>query len=265
MGRRRAGEDYRAVAGVLQFAPGAVAATIAVPLLGEELDWRQFSVRLERATHARIAKAVATATIRQTDSVARDALAAYAARFVRTSSVQIVEALQERVRSNADASVCGAGARAELARLWHATSSWTPSLGELLGGCHVSRSTAASGGRLGVWGRGAFRRFNGQGMGALSLRGEVATGLVGFDYRWTGRWMAGLLLAHSRGEGTYEVNQNTGELESRLTGMYPYVAYQNGNRGIWGAGGYGRGRAEALETGGQIWGQDSGHWDFGDD
>ncbi|MYH11953.1 MAG: hypothetical protein F4191_03840, partial [Rhodothermaceae bacterium] len=142
-GTAKAGEDYRAVAGMLEFLPGAVAATIAVPLLRDDLDWRgeTFSVHLEQSTHAQIANAVAVATIREAGSVTRNVLAAYTARFVRTSSVHVVEALQERVQSRVDASVCAAGDRADLMRLWQTVSNWRPSLGELLGGCHVSRST----------------------------------------------------------------------------------------------------------------------------
>ena len=251
-GTARAGEDYRASSGVVEFAPGAVAATIAVPLLRKGQDWRHFSVHLERSTHARIARAVAVATIRESDSVARDMLRAYAARFVRTSSVQIVEALQERVRSGADASACSAGDRANLVRLWQLVTGWRPSLGELLGGCHIRRGMVVPGGAIRVWGRGAFRRFNGQGEGALSLRGEVVTGLVGMDYEWNGRWMAGLVVSHNRGEGTFAVHEDAGELESRLTGVYPFVAYKSQNGGIWGTGGYGRGQAEALELEGDL-------------
>ncbi len=254
-GTAKAGEDYRAVAGVLEFAPGAVAAMIAVPLLRDDLDWRQetFSVHLEQSTHAKIAKAVAVATIREAGSVTRNVLAAYAARFVRTSSVQVVEALQERFRSGADASVCAAGDRADLVRLWQTASDWRPSLGELLGGCHVSRSTAAPGGRFGVWGRGAFRRFRGRGTGALRLRGSVSTGLFGVDYRWDERWMAGLVVAHSRGDGSFAGHEDTGKLSSGLTGMYPYVAYQHPTGGgIWMSGGYGRGRAEGMDLSGRL-------------
>ena len=253
-GTAEAGEDYRAVSGVLEFAPGAVVATIAVPLLRDDLDWREetFSVHLEQSTHGRIAKAVAVATIREAGSVAQNVLAAYAARFVRSSSVQVVKALQERFQSGVDVSVCGAGDRADLVRLWQTESGWRPSLGELLGGCHVSRSTVASGGIIGVWGRGAFQRFRGHGTGALRLRGSVSTGLFGMDYRWDERWMAGLVVAHSRGAGSFAVYQDTGMLSSGLTGVYPFVAYQHPTGGIWVSGGYGRGRAEGMDLSGQL-------------
>ena len=249
-GTAKAGEDYRAVAGMLEFLPGAVAATIAVPLLRDDLDWRgeTFSVHLEQSTHAQIANAVAVATIREAGSVTRNVLAAYTARFVRTSSVHVVEALQERVQSRVDASVCAAGDRADLMRLWQTVSNWRPSLGELLGGCHVSRST----GGFGVWGRGAYRRFRGRDAGALRLRGSVATGLFGMDYRWSGRWMAGLVVAHSQGNGSFVVHQDTGVLESGLTGVYPYVSYQHQRGGIWVSGGYGRGRAEGVDLSGRL-------------
>ena len=248
-GTAAAGKDYAASAGVLTFAPGVTEMALAVPLLQEDLDWREetFTVHLEQSTHARIEKAVAVATIRERASA--NVLAAYAARFVRTASVQIVEALQERFRSQSTGSSCGASARAELMRLWHSTSDWTPSLGELLAGC---RASAAAGNGLQVWGRGAFRQFNAQAEDALTLRAEVATGMFGVEYHWDKGWRTGLLLAHSRGDGSFTLQAESADLRSHLTGLYPYVMYQGPSSGIWVTGGYGRGRAEVREMDGSL-------------
>ena len=38
--------------------------------------------------------------------------------------------------------------------------------------------------------------------GGASLEGEVATAMLGVDSRW-GRWRAGVVASHSRGQGTY--------------------------------------------------------------
>ncbi len=251
-GTAKAGEDYEASSGVVTLAPGTVEAMIAVPLLKDGLDWREetFTVHLESSKHAEIAKAVGVATIQESTTVSEEVLEAYAARFVRTSGVQVVEALGERFRSGADGAACGAADRAEMARLWYSASSWDPSLGELLSGCRMSATSYS--GSFSVWGRGAFRQFNGRDDDALTLRGEVTTGMLGADYRWQGGWLAGLLLAHSRGEGSFEVVQQSGEITAGLTGVYPYVSYARAGWDVWLSAGAGRGQAEVLELKGDL-------------
>ncbi len=251
-GTAKAGEDYEASSGVVTMAPGTVEAMIAVPLLKDGLDWREetFTVHLESSKHAEIAKAVGVATIQESTTVSEEVLEAYAARFVRTSSVQVVEALGERFRSGADGAACGAADRAEMARLWYSASSWDPSLGELLAGCRMSATSYS--GSFSVWGRGAFRQFNGRDDDALTLRGEVTTGMLGADYRWRGGWLAGVLLAHSQGEGSFEVVQQSGEITAGLTGVYPYVSYARAGWDVWLSAGAGRGQAEVLELKGDL-------------
>ena len=234
---------------------GAVAATIAVPLLRGDLDWREetFSVHLEQSTHARIAKAVAVATIREEGSVARNVLAAYAARFVRTSSVQVVEALRERIRSGTDASVCGAGDRADLVRIF---GSGCPTGGHrwasCLGGVMFRRARRCLAGGLAC---GAAGRSGGSGVGE---RGDSIC--AGRYQRDCLGWIIGGMNAGWRvwswrtvgATGSFALNQDTGVLSSGLTGMYPYVAYQHQTGGIWVSGGYGRGRAEGLDLSGRL-------------
>ena len=251
-GTAKAGEDYEASSGVVTLAPGTVEAMIAVPLLKDGLDWREetFTVHLESSKHAEIAKAVGVATIQESTTVSEEVLEAYAARFVRTSGVQVVEALGERFRSGADGAACGAADRAEMARLWYSASSWDPSLGELLAGCRMSATSYS--GSFSVWGRGAFRQFNGRDDDALTLRGEVTTGMLGADYRWRGGWLAGVLLAHSQGEGSFEVVQQSGEITAGLTGVYPYVSYARAGWDVWLSAGAGRGQAEVLELKGDL-------------
>ncbi len=251
-GTAKAGEDYEASSGVVTLAPGTVEAMIAVPLLKDGLDWREetFTVHLVSSKHAEIAKAVGVATIQESSAVSEKVFEAYAARFVRTSSVQVVEALGERFRSRADGAACGAADRAEMARLWYSASSWDPSLGELLAGCRMSATSYS--GSFSVWGRGAFRQFNGRDDDALTLRGEVTTGMLGADYRWRGGWLAGLLLAHSQGEGSFEVVQQSGEITAGLTGVYPYVSYARAGWDVWLSAGAGRGQAEVLELKGDL-------------
>ena len=109
-----------------------------------------------------------------------------------------------------------------------------------------------------VWGRGALTRFDGR-EDELTLDGEVASAMVGAD--WTlGRAMAGVAVSHSRGEGGYRASSRSernqassrserngspavsGEVETTLTGLYPYGRYAVDERlSVWGVLGYGSG------------------------
>ncbi len=250
-GTAKAGEDYEAASGVVTLAPGTVDAMIAVPLLKDGLDWQEetFTVHLESSENAEIAKAVGVATIQAATTVSQEALEAYTARFVRTSATQVVEALGDRFRG-ADGTACGAATRAEMARLWYSASSWDPSLGELLGGCRMSATSYS--GSFSVWGRGAFRQFNGREDDGLTLDGEVTTGMLGADYRWKGGWLAGVLLSHSQGEGSFAAAQESGEITAGLTGVYPYVSVARAGWEVWLSAGAGRGQAEVLELDGDL-------------
>ena len=78
------------------------------------------------------------------------------------------------------------------------------------------------GGRWTVWGRGGWTRFAGTDDG-LSLDGEVITGTVGADYEQD-RLLAGLAVAHSVGDGTFEhASGRSGEVRTTVTSVHPYV------------------------------------------
>ena len=250
-GTAKAGEDYEASSGVVMLPPGTTEAMISVPLLKDGLDWREetFAVHLVSSKQAKITKSVGVATIQEATTVSEGILEAYAARFVRTFSTQVVEAIGERFRSGSVDVACGAGARAEMAQLWHTASSWDPSLGELLSGCRMSVSSYD--GAFSVWGRGAFRQFNNRTADALTLDGEVVTGMFGVDYRWR-RVLAGLLLAHSQGDGSFEVVQQSGTITAGLTGIYPYVSYGRAGWDVWLSAGAGWGQAEVMELKGDL-------------
>ena len=257
-GTAKAGEDYEATSGIVTIAPGAVEAVIAVPILKGGADWREetFTVHLISSKHAEIAKGIGTATIQETTTVSERVMEAYTARFVRTSSMQIVNALGNRFRSTADGAMCAAAERAKMAQLWYSTSSWDPSLGEILAGCRMYQSLTLSGGSFSVWGHGAFRQFNGQGDDALTLRGEVTTGILGADYRMQkmggGSWLLGILLAHSQGDGSFGVHDQSDEITSGVTGVYPYVSYSRMGWNVWLSTGAGRGNAEVLQLKGSL-------------
>ena len=96
-------------------------------------------------------------------------------------------------------------------------------------------------GEWSAWGRGAASWFSGaEGVGALE--GEVATAMLGFDSRW-GRWRAGVVASHSRGQGTYTPpTAPGGAVASTLTALHPYAGYDvNARTSVWGVVGYGVG------------------------
>ncbi len=237
-GTATAGQDYMQRSGLATITPGTVQTTIEVPLLNTEAKQQRetFYVHLESSEVVQINKAVATAVIDKEINQAQTALTEYTARFVRTLSVQLTEALQDRLRSTG--SMCLAAERAEMVQRWQ----WTPSLGELLSGCQVSETS----GHVGVWGRGAFRRFHGR--DDQDLRGDVSSAIIGADYRSERGWLAGVMVAYSQGAGTY----NDTDVETGLTGVYPYASYEASKWEIWMSGGYGWGHAETQILDGDL-------------
>ncbi len=99
---------------------------------------------------------------------------------------------------------------------------------------------ASASGRWSVWGRAARSSFEGA-EGALTLKGDVTTATLGFDYE-RGSWLAGVALSRSSGEGSYEQTGMKGEVESGLTGVYPYARYRvSESLSLWGVVGFGAG------------------------
>ncbi len=108
----------------------------------------------------------------------------------------------------------------------------------------LGRDDAGTRPRLTAWGRVAGTRFNGQD-GALTLDGDVLTGTVGVDGEWD-RWLAGVAVSHSRGEGSYTMpgleDRGRGDLGNTLTSLHPYLRYAVTDRlDVWGVLGYGWG------------------------
>ena len=109
-------------------------------------------------------------------------------------------------------------------------------------------------GHLTVWVRGAWSGFSGRD-DDLSLDGDVATGMVGADFR-RDDWLGGLMVSHSQGSGTYTTDgsgssgRSEGEIDSSLTGLYPYLGLDLTERmSVWGVGGYGRGALTLTREG----------------
>ena len=111
--------------------------------------------------------------------------------------------------------------------------------------------------RLTAWGRMAGTQFNGRDR-AVALAGDVITGTLGVDSEWE-RWLAGVAVSHSRGDGSYRIagTGGAGEVENVLTSLHPYLRYAVNERlDVWGVLGYGWGDVTlkpgpgvSLETG----------------
>ena len=112
---------------------------------------------------------------------------------------------------------------------------------ELLGGSSFALTAGSAESGFGaLWGRGAVTRFDGR-EGDLALDGEVASAILGADFT-RGRGTAGLVVAHSLGEGGYRSENGGGGIESALTGVYPWGRYAASERlSLWGIAGYGSG------------------------
>ena len=109
--------------------------------------------------------------------------------------------------------------------------------------------------RLTAWGRFAGTTFDGKD-GDLTLDGDVFTGTVGVDGEWD-RVLAGVAVAHSRGEGSFSMAglaaRGQGDLENTLTSIHPYLRYAVTDRlDVWGLLGYGWGQLELAQDPGDT-------------
>ena len=128
-----------------------------------------------------------------------------------------------------------------------------------------------AGGSMALWGRASQASFDGA-EGTFSLDGEATTALLGADYA-RDRWLVGLALAQSEGEGAYRdtktaprpdtqtcpddaqdvlcggaVREGDGTVDASLTAALPYASLEASERlKLWGALGYGAGEV-TLKT-----------------
>ncbi len=234
-GTALAGEDYEPIADQVTFAPGEVSKTIEVKLLAGERIWeaKTFALVVLSAVNAEVQEA-RTEVVMEEESE-ESIQNAYVARVLRIWASQLVDALSRRMEGMAQCQI------PDLTWLRDGRERW--SLGEIFRGCGAEFTQ----GGWSVWGQAAYSRMRGQD-GALSLRSDVTTMLLGADYAWRQGWMAGLVAAQSWDQGTYETSTRSGTASSRLTGFYPYVSYQTGaGMRAWMLLGLGRGESE-LET-----------------
>ena len=289
-GTAKAGADYTAVSGALTFAAGERTKTVSVAVLDDAHDEgsETLTLTLSNASGAYIEDGTATGTIKNTDPMPK----AWLARFGRTVAEQVLDAVGARIEGNSnspgparltlgghqvvlDASWPGAdgtffgdagGLGPDLreakdllrAEADDSTAQEISTAGLLMASSfHMAsagrRGSEDANGRWSLWARGSRASFSGK-EDALTLEGDVSTGLVGADYE-RGRVLAGVTLAYSTGEGSYTATGARGEVESTLASAHPYLRYTVSERlSVWGVLGLGEGglTLEVENTGGIV-------------
>ena len=269
-GTAQTGQDYTATDGTLTFAAGETQKTVSVAVLDDAHDEGEetLTLTLSNASGARIADNVATGTIANEDPLQQ----AWLARFGRTAAQRVLDGVQARLRAPHESGIratvaghdlSGAGEVAAQDR-FKAQSEWGRSeategqfgsqsltMRDLMTGSAFTLSSETVGGLGTLWGRGAYSGFGGSANG-LSLDGGMMTGMFGADYA-IGRWVVGLPLSHSRGDGSWHsADRGAGNMASSLTGLYPYVGYELAERlSLWGTAGYGQGDLALMMQGGE--------------
>ena len=195
------------------------------------------------------------------DAVAETVPAAWLSRFGRTVAGQAVDMVGSRLEGGGGPHVrLGGIGRLGDGGTWvepaHEESTW-PGLETPLGAERTltgrelllgsSFQWTAGGGEAGapVWT--AWGRFAAGGFEAdeerMRMDGDVTGAFLGMDVAHE-RWLAGLAVAVSEGDGEYELHGGgeTGEVESSLSSLYPYARYRLSERvDVWGLAGYGTG------------------------
>ena len=268
-GTATAGSDYTAASGTLTFAAGETAKTIPVPVLDDAHNEgsETLTLTLSNPSGAYLADGTATGTITNTDEMPQ----AWIARFGRTVAEQVLDAVESRMTAarapGVEVSLAGqrigggpaaevdeareAGAGLKTLAEWvrgeggeeTATglqSRTVTGLDFLTGSSFALTGGSREMGFTSLWGRGAISSFDGR-EGKLTLDGEVQSAMVGTDWVLDAA-TAGVMVSRSRGKGGYRSPGGSGEVESTLTGLYPYGHYAVSDRlSVWGVVGYGKG------------------------
>ena len=267
-GTATAGSDYSAATGTLVFAAGETEKTVSVPVLDDAIDEGSETMTLtlvdRSGGRAHLADATATGTIENADSMPQ----AWLARFGRTVAGQVLAAVETRFvaprQPGTEVSLMGQrigasalkdpgvlteerlsaredwlrGGTGEGAGLYQTRELTNRDF--LTGSAFNVTVGAEEEGFVSLWGHGTVSRFDGLD-GEITLDGEVASGILGADLT-QGRVAAGLALSHARGTGDYRSPEGSGEVETALTGVYPWSRYMASQRvSMWGVAGYGEG------------------------
>ena len=285
-GSAKAGSDYTHTEGTLTFAAGETEKTVPVPVIDDEHDENEetLTLTLSNPSGAWIEDGEATGTIENSDPMPK----AWLARFGRTVSEQVLEAVSDRLSAPREAgfrarlggqelSFGGAGVEAEPSPVEEADAGarlgtlagWlegedgaehrdgaggfaTPTLSGrelLLGSAFSLTGGTAESGQFAAWGRAAVSGIRRSRRRAHARRrGDHGHARGGL--RSAVRWQAGLVLSVSRGEGGYRSPSADGEVSSTLTALHPWAGLDVSERlSLWAATGYGSGDPGAPARG----------------
>ena len=275
-GTATAGSDYTATAGALTFAAGEIEKTVPVPVLDDAHDEgsETLTLTLSNPSGAYLADGSAIGTINNTDPMPK----AWLVRFGRTVGSQVVDALDARLEGAAGSHVTVGGTNViatpgierqaedddrfglpEWAKnAGREADAQTLTADDILARSAFHLSSAANS-RTGerptftAWGRGTTAGFESEEDG-VTMDGDVTTGLIGFDAEWE-RTLAGVMVSQSAGDGSYRDSSapgnDTGTVESSLTGIYPYVQIDlNAKVSTWALAGAGSGELTLLRQNG---------------
>ena len=266
-GTALAGEDYTATSGTLTFAAGVVEQTVSVPVLDDLTDEGEesFTLTLSNASGAVVGDGEATGTIANSDPMPR----AWIAHLGRTVAAQAVSAIEARLEDAGDFGIVIGGMSIDGA--WNpaaAQAEHEPLRSDGYADPDGGRDAAYAGPmspralllgsafRLGdqesedspawtAWGRAASSGFE-SAHDEVRVDGDVTSAFLGADVSH-GPWLAGLAVSWSEGDGSFEdpgdgASGDRGEMESRLTSLYPYARYRlNPRTDVWALAGYGTG------------------------
>ena len=183
-----------------------------------------------------------------------DAAEAWLARFGRTVATHVVEAVSSRLATSTpqqEVTLGGVAPQSALlsGALQTLSDGTAPDARALLSGSSFVLPLSGTGGaRWTAWGRGAYTEFDGQEDGT-SLDGEVLTSTIGLDWA-RDRWLAGIAVSHSEGDGDIRAESSSEEIDVSLTGAHPYLRYETEQGiSIWGLLGWGEGDLERERDG----------------
>ena len=283
-GTATAGNDYTAKNGTLTFAPGDLTKTVEVKVLDDSIDEGSENMKLllSSATNIDVEDNEGIGTITNSDPIPK----AYLARFGRTVTDQVVDAVQKRINSSKEIGIHATLAGESLPsfktnrsdsedseqtvdeqynepelihesihdyesdQLEKKLEDATSSSEALLGTSFVMTGGSEEKGITSLWGNVSSSEFSGNEDG-LSVNGEVTTGFFGTDWSFE-RGIAGLLIGYSTGEGGYSIGDECeinceGDIHSSLTGLYPYTNLNLTERlSLWMTAGYGLGEVSVT-------------------
>ncbi len=265
-GTATADQDYTEANGTLTFAAGQTRKSVSVAVLDDAIDEgaETLTLTLSDASGALIVDDTATGTIVNSDPMPKALLA----RFGRTVASQAVEAIGGRLQGSGGSHVTVGGQSLDLSDSAAAPAGEGDVRGALealgagedapadtgrgmtgrallLGSSfHLSSGGEAGGPAWTAWGRAATGGFEAE-VDDVRMDASVTSGFLGADVG-TERWLAGVALSVSDGDGDYVLlgrkHDDSGTVESSLTAFYPYAQLGlTETVNVWGFAGYGEG------------------------